>query len=152
MVVPWAKLLDFLWGGGNQLVLFAAGPTVSFLPIWLRLTSVSSTHTHTHLDRFCSHLSSNTHLLLNQQPFIQTHLSHTCINCGASCRLHAKRSMLTTMHLSVSVFTSIYDGATVVEDYSALVESRNCVEEVEGPQIPLKIQLRTISLILICRS
>lgn len=45
-----------------------------------------------------------------------------------------------------SVFTSIDDSAVVVEDYSALVQSGNCVEEVEGPQIPLRRQLRTIGL------
>lgn len=57
-----------------------------------------------------------------------------------------------THHAAASVFTSVDDGAVVVEDYSALVQSRNRVEEVEGPQIPLRLQLRTISLFLICIS
>lgn len=48
-------------------------------------------------------------------------------------------------HASVSVFTSIDDRAVVVEDYSALVQSWNRVEEVEGPKIPLKLQLRTMT-------
>lgn len=52
--------------------------------------------------------------------------------------------MLYISHYAV-VFTSIDDGAAVVKDYSALVQSRNCVEEVEGPQIPLKLQLKTMT-------
>lgn len=39
--------------------------------------------------------------------------------------------------------TSIDDSPIVVEDYSALVQGRNCVQEVEGPQVPLRLQLRT---------
>lgn len=50
-----------------------------------------------------------------------------------------------TQHATASLFTSIDDGAVVVEDYSALVQSRHGVQEVKGPQIPLKRQLRTIS-------
>ena len=55
-----------------------------------------------------------------------------------------------THHALVSVITSIDDGAVVVEDYSALVQSGHCVEEVEGPQIPLKLKLRTMTLFFIC--
>lgn len=43
------------------------------------------------------------------------------------------------------IFTSIDDSATVVEDYSALVQCGNCVKQMERPQIPLKLQLRTIA-------
>lgn len=41
-----------------------------------------------------------------------------------------------------SAFTSIDDSAAVVEDYSALVQSRNRVEEVESAQIPLKVSVK----------
>lgn len=57
---------------------------------------------------------------------------------------------LITYHAVASVFTSIDDSAVVVEDYSALVQSGNGVEEVEGTQIPLKLQLRTMTLFFIC--
>lgn len=101
-------------------------------------------HTCTHLYGLRSHITLNTHMLTlphNYQPSTQTHLSHTCTNCAVSCRLDAKCSTILT-------FTSIDDCAAVVEDYSALVQSRNCVEEVEGPQIPLKLQLRAMTFCL----
>lgn len=87
--------------------------------------------------------------------------THTCLLCFIITSLSLKRTFHTlvltvegvvglmpnniTHHASASLFTSIDDGAVVVEDYSALVQSRNGVEEVKGPQIPLKHQLRTIS-------
>lgn len=46
-----------------------------------------------------------------------------------------------------SVRTSVDDGAAVVEDDPALVQSRDCVQQVEGPQIPLRPGLRTIKLL-----
>lgn len=33
--------------------------------------------------------------------------------------------------------TSVHDGGVAVEDQSALVQGRNRVEQVEGPQVPL---------------
>lgn len=101
---PWL----FLWGGVDQLVPSAAGPTKSFLPIWLWPTVVRSTRTPL------------------QAPFTPL-CKHT----------HA---------LSAIPLTSIYDSPVVVEDYSALVQGRNCVQQVEGAQIPLRLQFRTISL------
>lgn len=47
-----------------------------------------------------------------------------------------------THHAVNSAFTSIDDSAAVVEDYSALVQSRNRVEEVESAQIPLKVSVK----------
>ncbi len=94
---PWL----FLWGGMNQLVLSVASPTLSLLSIWLWVTVVPNTHTHTDLYRLCSHLSSNAHMLTlihNYQPFTQTHLSHTCTDCGVCCRLEAKCSKLPIMY------------------------------------------------------
>lgn len=136
----------FLLGGMNQLVLFVAGPTPSLLPIWLQLTGIKQ-----HLYRLYSH-RSNAHmltLLRNYQPFYSntpsTHMHRLWRELLAQCQIH-----YITHHAAASAFTSIDDRAIVVEDYSALVQSRNCVEEVEGPQIPLKLQLRTISFFLIC--
>lgn len=38
--------------------------------------------------------------------------------------------------------TSIDNSAAVIENYSALVQGRNRVEEVEGSQIPLKLEVK----------
>lgn len=122
------------------------GPTLSLLPIWLSLTGIKQ-----RLYRLYSH-RSNAHMLTllhNYQPFYSntpfTHMHRLWSELLARCKM-----LYITHHAAASAFTSIDDGAIVVEDYSALVQSRNCVEEVKGPQIPLKHQLRTISLFLIC--
>lgn len=36
-----------------------------------------------------------------------------------------------------TVRTSIHNGGVAVEDHSALVQGRDSVQEVEGPQVPL---------------
>lgn len=132
----------FLWGGVNQLVLFVAGPTPSPLPIWLLQTVVSSTHTPLQ----AVHTSLQTHTCL--LGFIITSLSlkrtfHTLAPTVEGVVGSMPNNI--THHATASLFTSIDDSAVVVEDYSALVQSGNGVEEVKGPQIPLKLQLRTIS-------
>lgn len=44
--------------------------------------------------------------------------------------------------LVICILASIDDSPAVVENYSALVQSRNGVEEVEGAQIPLKLAVK----------
>lgn len=68
--------------------------------------------------------------------------------CGALVHLYELRSHISanTHALSAGPLTSVYDSPVVVEDYSALVQGRNCVQQVEGAQIPLRLQLRKIPL------
>lgn len=68
--------------------------------------------------------------------------------CGALVHLHELRSHISanTHALSAGPLTSVYDSPVVVEDYSALVQGRDCVQQVEGAQIPLRLQLRKIPL------
>lgn len=70
-------------------------------------------------------------------------------NCGvARVHLYELRSHISanTHALSAGPLTSVYDSPVVVEDYSALVQGRDCVQQVEGAQIPLRLQLRKIPL------
>lgn len=70
------------------------------------------------------------------------------LQCGALVHLYELRSHISanTHALSAGPLTSVYDSPVVVEDYSALVQGRNCVQQVEGAQIPLRLQLRKIPL------
>lgn len=40
------------------------------------------------------------------------------------------------------MLTSINNGAVAVEDHSALVQGRDSVQQVEGPEVPLTLKLR----------
>lgn len=40
------------------------------------------------------------------------------------------------------MLTSINNGAVAVEDHSALVQGRDRVQQVEGPEVPLTLELR----------
>lgn len=59
-----------------------------------------------------------------------------------------RRQPKATSHHEVFLFTSVNDGAVVVEDCPALVQSRNCMEEVEGSQVPLRIQIKERDILL----
>lgn len=86
-------------------------------------------------------LLKRTHGSLGGSPFV--HLSHA-------------RTLARTPSIDQpSLRTSVDDGAAVVEDDPALVQGGDGVEEVEGPQIPLKTPTKdrfTLSLSLICIS
>lgn len=91
-----------------------------------------------HLGGLRSHLSSNVHMahlgLAGSSPLV--HLSRT----------HRRRDVRRP-----KLLTSVDDGAAVVEDDPALVQGGDGVEEVEGPQIPLKSPAKgrfTLSLAL----
>lgn len=78
----------------------------------------------------------------NKEP--SAHMAAT--NCGAERLYASTRSVRASpqahMALSAGPLTSVDDGPVVVEDYPALVQGRDCVQQVEGAQIPLRLQLR----------
>lgn len=85
-----------------------------------------------HLHGLRSHLPSNVHMAhsasLARAALSFTFLTHTDTHTVSRgrCVVVAK------------LRTSVDDGAAVVEDDPALVQGGDGVEEVEGPQIPLK--------------
>lgn len=109
-----------------------------------------SMHTHTHTQTLTlplqalftpftkytrAHFTSHLPTFYLNTPF--THLYWLWSELQAWCQM-----CYITHHAVNSAFTSIDDSAAVVEDYSALVQSRNRVEEVESAQIPLKVSVK----------
>lgn len=115
-------------GSAGQLVLSVAGPTPR--PLWPygpgRLWLCHNSHTST----ASVHTSPQTYTWLTR-PRLAAALSFTF-------RTHAHSHARTPSIDQPSLRTSVDDGAAVVEDDPALVQGGDGVEEVEGPQIPLK--------------
>lgn len=114
------------WPGSvSQLVLSVAGPTPR--PLWPygpgRLWLCHNSHTST----ASVHTSPQTYTWLTRPRWRQPFRS-------PFARTHARTAGID----QPSLRTSVDDGAAVVEDDSALVQGGDGVEEVEGPQIPLK--------------
>lgn len=61
-------------------------------------------------------------------------LQHRCV-CDDSLSAECRDTRV--LRRSGRRLTSVHDGGVAVEDQSALVQSRDGVQQVEGPQVPL---------------